>query len=884
MKFKKGFALAVLLLCFITFFSKGTGVKAAYPNDIINPGALIDSNIATVVDEDTRINAKYKFYAEFIKDVTTVETFGNANWELKWSPSEGQDFLSFIPTNDNQKGQVGVIYRKVGKFNGKWIDLKITVDNWDSYSNQKGNISYSPKGIRHATQNYRSVTQTWQFMDNESGNVVSLDGYLTFADIDVRQGIRLSDSQISALDGLYATNDRWLKHEYNNGLHSIFDSTNNNVFPDGLPTNNPLYSQFPYNHDKFTNLTITFSNTSKITFDWTRAFIGKWDSPTINPDFNQLNDVQVFFTTGKKLARTEILKPEKYISVSSDEKLLTENVLNSYKQKFSYHLIHQVHDEYKEHYYENYEIKDSIPEGLNIESISIHDEEGNDVSEFFNNNSNGNTVLFKAKSNALKSSSFYGRTYKVKIDVVPSKIETLNKLVKNDVVEWVNKLSVTVNKVVNTSNTVSTKLYKRNVDVWHLDKINNEVLEHTTDKKFDGEDYSYSTKDTFKKEKLSYTPAPVETKKGTVAGENVELKFYYHLPFLDVNMKHIQIYTANAKKGLPVKFDITKTFPYGVNIPGVSSKKVKIELFKKGSNQALISKEFILKDIPDHIGDWIVPKDGLEKDKHNNYIVKISGIDKVEITSSIPEIDTDGYTSSEKSIDADVQKDKNLVYKGVVMTEREARKEMEHHYESLTIPLQKLEKLKTGYGFDLKTSANYKNDLAIPYEIKMKALVDNRLIDSYLDYEKKQGKAIITLDQTSKRISLDKKNSDFIFELPHVNVEEKSGALFTDQQVKNHDSRIKHGLKDGKRKLYAPIWAELGDYSVYLTSSEPIGVNQIDFEIANSLKLYAYMYGTIGSETIKDDELLLEPVDPKNPFPNGKPSDWSDEDIAWLKR
>jgi len=44
------------------------------------------------------------------------------------------------------------------------------------------------------------------------------------------------------------------------------------------------------------------------------------------------------------------------------------------------------------------------------------------------------------------------------------------------------------------------------------------------------------------------------------------------------------------------------------------------------------------------------------------------------------------------------------------------------------------------------------------------------------------------------------------------------------------------------------------------------------------------MYGTIGSETLKDDEVLLEPVDPRNPFPNGKPSDWSDDDIAWLKR
>ncbi|MBY0133433.1 hypothetical protein H0177_24615 [Bacillus cereus] len=884
MKFKRGFALAVFLLCFITLFSKETGVKAAYPNDITNTGALIDSNIATVVGDDTTINAKYKFYPEFIKDVTTVETFGNANWELKWSPSEGQDFLSFIPTNDNQKGQVGVMYRKVGKFNGKWIDLKITVDDWDSYSNQKGNISYSPRGIRHATQNYKSVTQTWQFMDNETGNVVSLDGYLTFADIDVRQGIRLSDGQIKALDGLYATNDRWLKHEFTNGWHSIFDSTNNNVFPDGLPTNNPLYSQFPYNHDKFTNLTITFSNTSKITFDWTRAFIGKWDSPTINPDFNELNDVQVFFTTGKKLARTEILKPEKYISVLSDDKLLTENVLNSYKQKFSYHLVHQVHDEYKEHYYGNYEIKDTIPEGLNIESIRIQDEEGKDVSGFFSNNSSGNTVLFKAKSSALKSSSFYGRTYKVKIDVVPSKIETLNKLVKNDAVEWINTLSVTVDKVVNTSNPVSTKLYKRNVDVWHVDKINNEVLEHTTDKKFDGEEYSYSTKDTFKKEKISYMPVPVETKKGTIAGGNVELKFYYQLPFLDVNMKHIQIYTANAQKGLPVKLDITKTFPYGLNIPEVSSKKVKIELFKKDSKQPLISKEFLLKDIPDHMGDWTVPKDGLEKDKHNNYIVKISGMVKGEITSSNPEIDTDGYTSSEETVKVNAKESTELKYKGVIMTEREVGKEMKVFYETLTIPLKQLSKQKTGYGFELKTEASYNNELAAVYDIKANALVDKRLIDSHLNYVKKDGNVIVPLDETKKSVSSDKKNTHFTFELPHINVEQKTGTLFTDQQVKDKDSRIKNALKDGKRRLYAPIWAELGDYSVYLKSSEAIGVNQINFEIANSLNLFAYMYGTIGSETLKDDEVLLEPVDPRNPFPNGKPSDWTDDDIAWLKR
>lgn len=102
--------------------------------------------------------------------------------------------------------------------------------------------------------------------------------------------------------------------------------------------------------------------------------------------------------------------------------------------------------------------------------------------------------------------------------------------------------------------------------------------------------------------------------------------------------------------------------------------------------------------------------------------------------------------------------------------------------------------------------------------------------------------------------------------------------------MKDHDPRIKNAIKDGKRKLYVPIWTDLGEYNILIASVLPIGVNKVNFEVTQPLNLYAYMYGTIGSKTLKDDELLLEPVDPKNPFSNGKPPGWSDEDVAWLKQ
>ncbi|PEM46898.1 fusion protein (includes pXO2-28-29-30), partial [Bacillus wiedmannii] len=241
-------------------------------------------------------------------------------------------------------------------------------------------------------------------------------------------------------------------------------------------------------------------------------------------------------------------------------------------------------------------------------------------------------------------------------------------------------------------------------------------------------------------------------------------------------------------------------------------------------------------------------------------------------------------TSSEETVKANAKGSMELKYKGVIMTEREVGKEMEVFYETLTVPLKQLPKQKTGYGFELKTEASYNNELAIAYDIKANALVDKRLVDSYLNYEKKGEQVFVPLEETKKTGSADKNKTDFLFELPHMNVEQKTGNLFTDQQVKEHDSRIKNAIKDGKRKLYVPIWADLGEYDIFVVSGAPIGANKINFEITQPLQLYAYMYGTMGSKTLKDDELLIEPVDPKNPFSNGRPSDWSDEDLAWLKK
>lgn len=349
----------------------------------------------------------------------------------------------------------------------------------------------------------------------------------------------------------------------------------------------------------------------------------------------------------------------------------------------------------------------------------------------------------------------------------------------------------------------------------------------------------------------------------------------------NLGLRKIRIDTAPAEIGLPVTVRLDKDIVYEDS----NKSEVAVNLYDKADKKLVGSQVFTIGELPEEIKFKVDPK-FLKKNNKRNYEVRFEKVNKesVHVLDGKGKVDTDGYTSSEESIKVNAKDSTELKYKGVIMTEREVGKEMEIFNETLTIPLKQLPKQKTGYGFELKPLVSYNNELAVAYDIKANALVDKRLIDSHLNYEKKEDQIVVPLEDTEKTSSSDKKNTDFLFELPHINVEQKTGNLFTNQQVKDHDPRIKNAIKDGKRKLYVPIWADLGEYNVLTVSGIPIGANKVNFEVTQPLNLYAYMYGTIGSETLKDDEILLEPVDPKNPFSNGKPPGWSDEDVAWLKR
>ncbi|WP_077356037.1 isopeptide-forming domain-containing fimbrial protein [Virgibacillus halodenitrificans] len=828
-----------------------------------NTSAMVDK--VKVVNKDMRISAKYKFIAQFNKSKTTVVPFGLKSTNTL-SKSGKTPYVSFNPKNNNSlKGKFGVIYKNIGRYNDKEIDLKITVLDWKKYlKNDSGKISFQLNNIGENNQGYYYVDQKWEFYESGTNKKVKINGYMTVNDIDSLQSISFNRETSQGIKNILIDESakEFLSFSNKNGELAIYED--NYI----LTANDELRAM----------ATILYEGLDTLRFKWERDFDrSRTNANTIYDP--AISDGEYFGYIAKKPAKTQLIDPSKTVENNGKE----SQSLNVQKNKtFSFNLYHQVPDEWSNFYYDNYLIEDNIDKRLSIESIKVVNEEDKDVTSYFINQTKDNYVKLAAKSTALKKSYFYNHTYKVIVNVRVKDSDTLTKDVRNGRVTFNNIYSVKSDNVTKSSNKVAAILNQREINVLHIDKINEDILKSTTSTLFDGDFYSYSSRSDLKQGKYSYIATPEETKKGNVDGKDIKLQFYYQLPLLDINMRQVKIFTDNHDKGLPVRLELEKIFPYGEDIPDLKEKKVKLSLFEKNVDKALVSKEYTLASIPEKLKDWTISKDHLEVNTHKNYVIKILGIDNKYVVSTYPEINTDGYTSSEKEFS--IEDSKTFSYSGVVMTERTINQDMIKHYEKVNFENAPLKQQKTGYGFEINLDIGYTNDLLIEPNIEMFTMVNSELIDNYLNYPSEGGYTKISLDKVTSSQSNNGKDNSYKFKLPNVNVEKETGNLFTDKQVENEDSKIIYDTKHGGRKLYVPIWGKLKNYDIYLEPTKPIGINDIIFKAEKSLNVYAYMFATIGSETISQDEVLVEPVNKDNPFPEGIPNGWSQSDVDWLKK
>ncbi|WP_199880497.1 thioester domain-containing protein [Bacillus massiliglaciei] len=472
-------------------------------------------------------------------------------------------------------------------------------------------------------------------------------------------------------------------------------------------------------------------------------------------------------------------------------------------------------------------------------------------------------------TNKLLSSSSYTRNIGSSYDFSP----------KNSIVDGENKY-LPVDKKSKSgklgNSNLTLKFYynlERTITVRHIDARDNRLITSNSYKKLRGETYSYGPKTNLKKGSYTYRPLSKDKKTGTVGANNITLDFYYDVPLIKAGLEKIQVYTAPANKGLPVKVDLSKENIYPASNGDMNDAKLDVSLYQ-GSTK-VDTKTYTAKSLPEKI-DFKVPASRLSVNQKRAYTVKLEGYskDEIDVISNAASITTDGYTSSQKTLNVS---DTSLSFTGVIMTERAVGKNMVVFNETLQANLKKLDKKLTGYGFEYPVDIVYRNDLEQKINSKFEIYVPKSLVDSYLSYPVSNDCYKIRFDETNQ---IESKNQKVLtttkrFELPEVNIEKRTGHLFTSSQVADGDSRIKHEIIDGGRKFYTPIWGDLGTYQLEVKNVEPLGVHKINVSIKQNLDIYAYMYGHMDSKTGKQDAIYLRPINADDP---NYPANWTAED------
>lgn len=867
--------------------------------NLVQPLTSKALNAPTTVKDNTAISADYSFIPRFMKG-TELETFGSG-WKLKKTISKKSQYYAIVP-RESQKGKIGVYYRNVGTFDGKSIDLKITVTDWDQYFKKKGNISYRVGRIGHISQGYNYVRQNWEFIDKKGRNV-DVSAYMTINDIDSFQSMKLTPTTSKNIKDVYVTKDTWVNVDHSDFYRFGYS---------GKETSEDT--------DEYAMTTFTYSGTGNLEFLWQKDYAAQNEKKDYDLDTSLVDDKGEYFGFGGyKLARTETTKPYKYVEETKNPVEGQRSVeMTSYLNTLLFKVQFDVNDELKKYRYKSFSISDTIDSDFTIMSSKVIDGDGEDITNFFVDETKGNKLKFTAKDTVLTDGRFYDKQYTLVVKVKLQGLAELNSKYPNiSVMEWDNTATIKQDEKSRDSNTVKVKLKRYPVDVQHISKKTGELLDSEPPKKYlvgekvtkspktnlvytfpeePSEDSDSENEEEVKEPKTTpYIPVVNKSVTKTIT-KPYTFKFYYVLPNASVGIKKIQIYTAPSKEGLPLNIDFdVQSIPdsegdwknnkitYTVFQRDASKEEHGIDPDDEAAETELFSKTVSLGNLLS-TQKIQIPSKFLDINERKNYIIRLDamGSDDVMFLPDQEEINTDGYTSKEAFYEFNSVDNKEYNEKLVVMTERFINEKMKIYYETIQIPLSTIPKTKSGYGIDLSKTIKYHNDLGLLKPMKATIRVSPELIDTYLIYGLSDGMKTVPVINKSNEGAKDLEQT---ITTENVYVERMTGNLFSETQKSKGDSRIENELLNGGSKVYIPIWIkELGGYDTTFETIEPFGINKISILINRPVEVYAFMYAHMDSPTIDEDEILIVPVDTKDPFKGKVPNGWSKEDIEWLKK
>ncbi|MGM0169508.1 hypothetical protein IGI39_003824 [Enterococcus sp. AZ135] len=259
-----------------------------------NDGKIVDHEKA-ITDEKAKIPAEYNFMPNF-DQLDGIVINSSAGYK------ESASSFSFDLKKESA-GSITVIYKNVGTYNGKVIDMKVTVKDWTVLS---GSV-YSPQLSIHKTNGITmngigDVRLNYTFLDNLSSHAVNVSGFFNFTDIDLQQSIDLFNS--NNVQNYYVTKNNELYFKTRNGYIRIGEinrkRTNNSDMDHWLTYTYKNVSNFDvrYNQDYESGAVFNYTYQAPIVIEET----------PVNPDPKDPDIIEE--TPAKEVPQEEIKAPE----------------------------------------------------------------------------------------------------------------------------------------------------------------------------------------------------------------------------------------------------------------------------------------------------------------------------------------------------------------------------------------------------------------------------------------------------------------------------------------------------------------------------------------------------------------------------------------------
>lgn len=430
-------------------------------------------NVASVPKAGETADGKYSVIAK-VNDKTELKGLGSTSYLTEDTTAGAAVGTGLHIDGSAPKGSAGALYTNIASLGGRSLDLAIVATDWTSevatIQFRSTSIGVDLIPVKDSKINDCAAQFKFIYLDHETHKPVQVSGYYTFNDIDWGQSIGFTSDVWSHIDHMYVPTDKTILQYLKTDAGSfVFEPESSVGTSDDDPT-----SQVTFLYSGVTGMDMLFTSSGDA-----RTHLGKFSTTsTVNYSnavaLSSLKDVHIASTTvyfgytAYKPLQTRTAVPAKTVS-DTDEKQVNKNTLSSADETNTWQITQIIPDEYPEFYYSEAYLTDNIDPAWTVNSLKITNENGADVTSWFNSLGAGNNYKLAATAAKLKSADFYGHTYTFTFNAKLKKGYDLSKYLVNGIYTFTNEGTFTTDTDTEPTNTVTTLLKEEQLTLHKVD-------------------------------------------------------------------------------------------------------------------------------------------------------------------------------------------------------------------------------------------------------------------------------------------------------------------------------------------------------------------------------------------------------------------------------